>query len=245
MYEKLLQDLGLTKNETLVYLCLLKLGTAKSGEIVKEAKISGGKIYETLYKLVDKGIVKTIDMNGVKHFIASSPETLLNYINEKEQQVLTQKKELEAALPQLKQISAFNQQSENVALSKGFRGISSMVYESLEKGQNIKIMGVRSSKDIKFNNFWKRWHNHRVLLKKNAKIIFCDKGTEYWAFFKKMKYTEVKEVLSFSPSSIMIIDEQAFIFSYGEEEFTCISIQSKKIAESLSNMFDGLWMLPH
>jgi hypothetical protein len=60
-----------------------------------------------------------------------------------------------------------------------------------------------------------------------------------------MRYTEVKEVLSFSPSSIMIIDDQAFIFSYGEEEFTCISMHSKKIAESLSNMFNSLWMLKH
>ena len=55
MHEKLLMDSGLTKNEARVYLTLLKIGKSQSGRIVKEAEISGGKVYETLNKLIDKG----------------------------------------------------------------------------------------------------------------------------------------------------------------------------------------------
>jgi len=87
MYEELLKACGLTQNESLVYLALLKIGKAKSGQIVGEAKISGGKVYETLDKLGDKGLIKTISENNVKYFIANEPETLISYIKEKEREL--------------------------------------------------------------------------------------------------------------------------------------------------------------
>ena len=68
MYKELLQACGLTQNESLVYVSLLKIGKATSSEIVKEANISSGKIYETLEKLIRKGLVKSIIENGVKNF---------------------------------------------------------------------------------------------------------------------------------------------------------------------------------
>jgi hypothetical protein len=108
------------------------------------------------------------------------------------------------------------------------------------EGKEIKVMGVRSSKDEAFNNFWKHWHLKRIEMKKNAKMLFTDKDTDYWKFFKEQKYTDVKETLSFSPSAIMIIDNNVLIFTY-DEEFTCIHIQSEAIAKSFSGFFDGLW----
>jgi hypothetical protein len=71
-------------------------------------------------------------------------------------------------------------------------------------------------------------------------MLFSDKNTEYWRFFKKMPFTEVRETLSFSPSAVMIIDNECFLLSY-EEEFTCIHIISDSTAKSFSGFFDGLW----
>ena len=68
VYEELLKACGLTQNESLVYLSLLKIGKTTTSKIVKEANISGGKIYETLEKLIQKGLVKSIIENGIKNF---------------------------------------------------------------------------------------------------------------------------------------------------------------------------------
>ena len=242
MYEELLSECGLTKNESLTYLALLKLGKSKSGDIVREAKISGGKIYETLYKLVDKGLVKFVSENRIKYFIANSPNTLISYVREKERRLQKKEKELEKILPQLSGLKRKDINSESVFLIKGLRGISNIVYEVLKNAKEIRIMGIRSSKDDKYNDFWMSWHKKREELKKEAKILFSDKKTPYWHFFKKLNYTQVKEILHFSPSAIMIIDNNCFIFSY-DKELTCIHIVSEPIAKSFSNFFEDLWRI--
>ena len=241
MYESIIERLGLTKNETLTYIALLKLGKSKSSTIVQEAKISSGKIYETLYKLIEKGIVKTLTERGVKYFIANDPKALLLYINEKERELEKRKKDFENILPELSKISNSETKKEVVSLIKGFRGITPQIYEALEKCKSeIKVMGVRSSKDIKFNNFWKKYHVYRTRLKKNAKMLFSDSDTDYWKFFKKLKLTEVKETLSLSPSAIMIVGDNVFIFSY-DQDITCIHIASESITKSFNSFFDSLW----
>lgn len=243
MYENDLIQTGLTQNEAKVYLSLLKLGKAASGKIVQEAKISSGKIYETLQKLLNKGLIELIIENGVKHFQATNPDSLLLYMKEKEQQIITQTQHLEKIIPELKQIKHWEAIPENVFLIKGIRGIKPLVYDALTQSKYpIKVMGVRSSKNKIYNTFWLHWHNERISQHKQAQALFTDRNTSYWQEFKKMKLTETKCLTSLSPSAIMIIDTWCFIFSY-EEEFTCIAIQSPSITKSFTSFFDSLWLI--
>ena len=243
MYEKLLIEAGLTQNEAIVYLTLLKIGKAQSGKIVKEAKISGGKIYETLYKLIEKGLVEVVVENGIKQFCASSPQSLLLYMKEKEHEIIDHSAKLEAIVPELEQIRNMEGHLENVYLIKGFRGVKPLVYDAIEDSKKeFLIMGVRSSKKEMFNTFWKHWHKERIKQKKKAKMLFTDKNTTYWNFFKKLSFTEIKNIASLSPSAIMVVDNQTFIFSY-EEDLTCIHIISKSIAKSFKSFFEGLWKI--
>jgi sugar-specific transcriptional regulator TrmB len=241
MYEQFLEDTGLTKNESIVYLTLLRKGKAKSGEIVRASNVSSGKIYETLDKLKNKGLVKVVLENGVKQFIANKPEALFAYLKEKERAIHEKEQALETLLPKLENLRKIEETLETVSLVKGFRGVAPLVYAALEDGKEIRIMGVRSSKNVSFNNFWKGWHRRRMELKKHARLLFSDKNTEYWRTFKQMRYTEVRELLAFSPSAVMIIDQQCFLFSY-DEDLLCIHITSESIAKSFAGFFDGLWM---
>jgi sugar-specific transcriptional regulator TrmB len=237
-----LLNIGLTKNEVKIYLALLKIGKSQSGSLVKESKISSGKIYETLNKLIDKGLVEFSVENGIKKFIASDPESLLIYMNERKEKIIQQTESLETLLPDLKKLKQL-EENEGVFMIKGFRGIKPLVYDLLEKSHSeIKVMGVRSSKDNRFNNFWKHWHQERVKRKKKCKLSFVDKGTSYWRFYKELKLTECKCVPSISPSAILIIDWNVLIFSY-DKEFTCIHINSHDIAKSFKSFFESLWII--
>lgn len=193
-----------------------------------------------MYKLIEKGLVEVFVENGVKQFIAADPDSILLYMEERKRAISEQAKKLQDALPEMQKLKRFKN-FDNVYLIKGFRGIQPIVYKALrEANGEIKIMGVRSSKDKKFNIFWQHWHKERVDLKINAKMLFTDRNTEYWNFFKSLGNTVIRTVSELSPSAIMIIDENVFILSY-EKEFTCIHIRSEDISKSFSSFFDGLW----
>lgn len=243
MYEELLENIGLTKNESLVYLALLKIGKSKSGVIVKEAGISAGKIYDTLNRLLEKGLVNVTKENGIKKFTANNPKTLVNYVKEKEEKLKFQEKEIEKMIPSFQGLINKEDLTESVSLTKGLRGVSVIVNETLEKANSeILIMGVRSTKKESFNNFWRGWHKRRVKLRKESKIIFVDKENNYFNFFKKLKHTKAKVISHISPSAIMIIDDNTFIFSY-EESLNCIHIKSKSVSESFKNFFNDIWKI--
>ncbi len=243
MYEELLLESGLTQNEIKVYLALLKIGKSQSGKIVQESGISSGKIYETLNKLLDKGLIEATQENGIKQFQATNPESLLMYMQERKEKIDLQTNRLEKILPELQKIRNYELPSEGVFLIKGMRGIKPLVYEILEKARSeTKVMGVSSSKNKVYNTFWTHWHQERVKQNKKGRILFADKGSPYWKFFKGLKCTEIRSITSLSPSSIMIVDEHCFIFSY-EEEFTCIHIVSPAIAKSFDSFFESMWKM--
>lgn len=52
--ENLLEEIGLTQNETKVYLALNELGTSTISPIVERAGISNSKIYIILNKLIKR-----------------------------------------------------------------------------------------------------------------------------------------------------------------------------------------------
>lgn len=236
-----LEHIGLTKNETLVYVALLKHGKSTSGEVINEAGVSSGKIYETLEKLIKKGLATYIVENGVKKFFANQPKTLFDYVGEQEVALRAKKQKIEKLLPQLEAIGKTEHDIDEVTVIKGFRGIRSVVYEVLEQAKTILVMGLRSSKHTTFNNFWKAWHRRRVELKKEARLLFSDKHAPYWTFFKKLNYTRVREFLKASPAATLIIDEHCFLFTYEHDEFTCIHITSRSVSNSYKGFFEGLW----
>lgn len=83
MSQELLQKLGLTKNESLIYLTLLKTGPAKVSLIIKQAQFKSGKIYQVLDSLVEKGIVSYIIKNKVKHYLPENPHKILDFLHER------------------------------------------------------------------------------------------------------------------------------------------------------------------
>ena len=86
---KLLEDIGLTHGETKVYLALLRLGATKTGLLAKEAGVSSSKVYKILDRLIKKGLVGHVLKGKIKHFKALEPKRIIEYMEEKEKQLLT------------------------------------------------------------------------------------------------------------------------------------------------------------
>jgi HTH-type transcriptional regulator, sugar sensing transcriptional regulator len=75
---KSLTDLGYSEYEAKTYLALIKVQPATAYETAKTAGIPSSKIYETLNKLKDKGIVMTMKSGDKLLYAAIDPEEFLD-----------------------------------------------------------------------------------------------------------------------------------------------------------------------
>ena len=82
--EKIFRDLGFTERETKVYLTLLDLGETKMGPLAAKTRLQPSKIYQTLERLIDRGLVTFVIKSKIKYFQAQDPQEILNILKEKE-----------------------------------------------------------------------------------------------------------------------------------------------------------------
>jgi HTH-type transcriptional regulator, sugar sensing transcriptional regulator len=127
-----LNKLGLTNGEARVYLSLLKLGSAKVGEIIKDSTISYSKVYDVLQRLSIKGLTSQIIVENIKHFNAVEPYRLHEYIKRKEEELDTQKGIIDKIIPQLAEYARDirNKKKSSAEIFIGDRGLRT-AYEIL------------------------------------------------------------------------------------------------------------------
>ena len=82
MYE-VLEEIGLSRNESKAYLALLELGSTSAGCIAKKTRLDRANIYDSLEKLKLKGLASHVKIEGVRHYQATGHEALRNSLNEK------------------------------------------------------------------------------------------------------------------------------------------------------------------
>ena len=71
--ENVLSEIGLTKNEVIVYTTLLKLGSALAGEVTSYSGIHRRNVYDSMQRLIEKGLASFVTINNRRWFKASDP----------------------------------------------------------------------------------------------------------------------------------------------------------------------------
>jgi HTH-type transcriptional regulator, sugar sensing transcriptional regulator len=243
MDASVLENIGLTHNESIVYLTLVKLGTSKAGEILKASNLNSGKIYEILESLKNKGLTSESVINKVRHFTAAPSSQILEYLKKKKEEIDKEEQEIKDMLPQLEKNRSTALPTSKAITYTGFRGIktaSDEALDSMKPREEILAMGVRERKDKSFNEFWQGWSQKRITKKIVAKHIFSEKG-DYLKTFKNMKYTEVKVLEGLTPVTIDIFGEDKVLILNYNEPFSCTMIYDKNTAMAFRTFFYQLW----
>ena len=245
METKVLESIGLTRNESKVYLALLKEGTSKTGEILKRSGLNSGKIYEILESLKKKGLASESKINNTKQYTAAAPSQILDYLDMRRKDLEEDESVIRKEIPALEKIRETKTKEISAFTYLGFRGIKTAVDEALDnvkKGQEILGMGITEKKDEKFNEFWRQWQTRRIKKKIIGKHLFSERG-DYLKEFKKMKYTEARVLDCFTPVTVDIFgDEIVLILNYNEPA-SCTVIHDKNTATSFINFFYQLWKI--
>ncbi len=238
-----LEKIGLTKNESIVYLTLVKAGTIKTAEILKKSGLNSGRIYDTLESLKHKGLISESAINGVKHFTASPPNQLKEYFQQRLNQLKQEEPIIDEAIPQLNLIRDTAVAKSRATIYTGLRGLKTAVDEAFEKlgrKEEILAMGVTSLKDEKINRFWIKWSPKRISKKIIAKHLFSE-TSDFYKEFRKMKYTQVRVLKGITPVTVDIFGKKTVLIMNYKEPISCILIQDENTAQSFRQFFYQLW----
>jgi sugar-specific transcriptional regulator TrmB len=244
MIENILEKIGLTKGEIKVYLALLEIGSTSVGEIIKKSGISGSKTYEVIDKLIIKGLVNYMIKNGVKYFEATSPERILDYLEEKEKSLDLDKREILKAIPELllKQKRA---PKAEVKIYTGFEG-AKVVWEDLingcKKGDEVFNWGLTEQPES-----WESYFNEREKFrdKKGIKMrmILNEKYRSLYHTRKDFPNTRFrffpKELEM--PTSVVVWKNNVVLYIITKENPLTIVIGSEATANSFRKYFEILW----
>ncbi|VVB79634.1 HTH-type sugar sensing transcriptional regulator TrmBL1 [uncultured archaeon] len=240
--EKELRELGLTENESLIYLHLLKKGETTTGSIIKETQIANSRVYESLNTLVGKGLVSYNVQKDGKHFQAESPN---KFIELEEQR----KKKISELVPQLNNLKNTKEKETLTAVYEGYEGFKTafrkIVYDCPVNGV-IDVFGF-SQPQYKSENlslFLNNLNLKSIKKRQKLRLITDISSRGFQEDIAKAKNTEVKYMPSgyLSPAAMDIFEDYVYIFLWEEKPFVFM-IKNKLIAESFKQYFNVLWTI--
>jgi sugar-specific transcriptional regulator TrmB len=238
MHEEVLKDMGLSINESKVYLALVELGQSTVGNISKKCKVHRTNVYDSLRKLELKGIVLASEREGTKCFDAKDPSELINLLKKKEEQ-------LKQVLPQFKlDYSLASKKKNNAHIFEGVKAVHDMLEGFLSYNEPILVFGVPKNAPEILGNWLMPHHKRRTAKKILMKHIYNEDAKERVKFLNKMEYTEAKYLPKEfnSPVSTEICGEEV-IFVFWKTSPIVIHIKNKEIADYYKKYFNRLWEL--
>lgn len=111
----MLTNAGFTKNENKVYTALLKLGIARSGEIISHSGVGSSRVFAALTKLSQHGLVSTVVKNNISYYKVEPPVQLIDVLT-------SQVRELESVSKVAESAAAAAESKRDVAVYEGVRG---------------------------------------------------------------------------------------------------------------------------
>jgi sugar-specific transcriptional regulator TrmB len=245
METETLKKIGLAGNEIKIYLALLKLGSVTAGEIIKKTGLHRAGVYDTLEKLMDKGLVSYVIRANRKYFEAASPDNLIEVIEKKEEELQKDKNKIKKIIPELDAMRLLAKEPQEVTLFKGNKGIQSAL-EHILCAKKIYALGGYSeeAEGIQFclKYILPRFHKQRIEKKIKIDFIFPKRSMKRGLELKKMPFTEVRTLDEefASLTGIQIYEEFVSIILWSKNPIA-IRIRSKEIADSYKQYFDYLW----
>ena len=218
-----LQELGLTKNEDTIYTKLLRLGPSTAGEITEGTGIHRRNVYDSLERLIQKGLVGFFSKKGRKYFQASDPRRFLDIIKEENEIQASKENLVNQILPQLLSIQNSQKKSEDVIVYRGREGYKIFHNDLLKVAKEIWVLGSKMPDFLL--DIVEKYHKIRVKKKIKLKMILNATDFKRGRELSKLPYTEIKYLPEKyeSPIFIDMYADRLVLFIFHDEK-DCITI---------------------
>jgi len=235
---EVLEELGFTKREIKVYLAMLELGSSTVGPIASRAGLQHSKVYETLDKLMKKGLASYVVVSKTKHFQPSDPKEILNVIEER-------KRKFNEILEDLERRQKAAQTRQIAVVHEGFKAYKAMFN---------RILDELTPKDYYWAFAFRQEYNNptaslflRNVHEKLAKKKIEDRLLGHISMRKMIKKTfvgnrniEIRYTKNETPLGTLVLKGRVIPMLWGENP-TSIEIISDQVHEQYRNFFRELW----
>jgi len=226
---QVLEQSGLTKNESLVYKALLELGPSLAGQISRKTGLHRRTIYDTTEMLIKKGLIGYILQNNRRLFQASNPNRFIEIIREKENSI-------SEFLPDMLDLYSKTREKEQTNFYKGKEGLKTIFQDQLENNKEVLILGASNSAFEVLPFYFKWYDKDRARKKIKVRIIAAEK------LKSKIPLAEIKYIPQKyqNPLAINIYKDKVAIILWKDPP-VCIVIKEKAVFDGYKKYFELMW----
>jgi sugar-specific transcriptional regulator TrmB len=244
MYEKELQNLGLSEKEAKVYTTALELGPDTVQNIAKQSGINRATTYVQIGTLKEKGLMSEFEKGKKTYFVAESPNRLKNLLSVIEKELTLKKAEANSVIPSL--LSMFEGMGERpkVRFFEGIEGARAM-HQDLLTTKNKVTQGFLYLDDL-FNSFpeyQKEFTEYRISKKITSHIIYTQKSGPRADEVDKSQYRVAKylDYKKFPINAVITIYDDKVAISTYKGNPTGVIIENKDMAQTIKAIFYWMW----
>lgn len=245
MHHSQLTGLGLSEEESQIYLTLLEYGTSSVSNISRLTKIGRVNCYHYIEKLIHKGLISQSSRSKIKEFTAENPNILIN----KQLEHLNYAKSI---VPELLAISAHNPKKPKIQFFEGKEGIKN-IFNKIIRTQPDEIVSFSNFEQLEqfIPEFLPGHFQERI--QHNIKTRFISPRTKssdsfIQRFFPKQYDDRLLEVFLISSheftfsSEITIFSGSIAIVNLNETNPIGILIENPELYHTQKAIFDLAWL---
>ncbi len=237
MDTKNLEKMGLTRNESIIYISLLKLGITGAQNLIKESELHRSRVYDSLESLQTKGLVSYVVKDYKKYFQAVKPEKLLDYIEEKKEAV-------KQIIPNLKKMEGMKREEISASVYKGKEGLKTIHSEMLREGKDIYVLGAKALIYSELQYFLPNFEKERLKKKMRWICLWDTKRAKSQVGKNKLVEGKVLPKGYDSNGVVNIFGDKVAIVLWKEKYPTGFMIENKDIADSFKKWFKLIYHSP-
>ena len=253
-----LEQFGLSKRESEVYVALLQKKEFTAPELTKITTITRTKIYEHLQSLIRKGFCHESLKNGQKIYRAANPKVVLQSIITSYEQEIEQKKIAAISLKEdLEEIHLMNLQKEDnldyIEILKDKNEIKNrflILQKEARKEMLVFNKAPYSIKPVENVEYEKNTIKKKIIYKGLYEYQDLASEQEKSEFIKVLEvYSKLGEevrIIKKLPIKLAIIDEKITMLALKDPvslmpSITTMIVSHKSFAQSLKEVFESYW----
>ena len=249
--ENFLRTLGLTENETQVYLYLLSHGESIASIVAKRLELKRTAVYATLENLEQKGMLVSFIKNDVTHFDAVEPEDIVEMCEQKVSEMTRLAKKASSLKGEFRKIREKGKIPTleirgKIKYYQGLEAVTDLIDETLGENEKEQLcFGLNSYHSEMAGDDWRNYTQKRV--EKGMSVRSIQPKTSAAIEYKSRDEKELRQTRLVpydkfpDGCEVNIIGDTIAMFTAKGREPVGMKMKNRYMAQALRSLFELAW----